>query len=74
MRGGPRTRPWLLGTHLLNSEGDNTVYGNTVQNVGAGALAATGSFIAGGYVVGTVVLLVVGLLLLRLGWRQRLAA
>ena len=50
------------------------MYGNTVQNVGAGALAATGSFIAGGYVVGTVVLLVVGLLLLRLGWRQRLAA
>lgn len=50
------------------------MYGNTVQNVGAGALATTGAFVVGGYVVGAVVLLIVGLLLVRFAWRQRTAA
>jgi len=47
------------------------MYGNTIQNVGAGLLATTGGFVAGGYVVGAIALLIVGLLLVRYAWRKR---
>lgn len=50
------------------------MYGNTIQNVGAGTLATTGAFIAGGYVVGAVVALMLGLLLIRYAWRTRQVA